>query len=194
MGVDRVTAQNRAAAQSAIEAAFRRLAGPWWMFLLTGIAWLVISAIVLRFTIASVATVGILLGVIFLASALTEFLSASVRSRWRWAHLLLGLMFVAGAVWTFLSPINAFWALAVVIGLLLILRGSLDLIISVDAREISGAWWLGVIAGVFEIFVGFWASQQLYPARAVLLIVWVGLLALFAGIAHIALAFELKRR
>jgi uncharacterized membrane protein HdeD (DUF308 family) len=197
MGTDPDTAQeaqDRAAARSAVEAAFWRLAGPWWTFLLTGIAWLIISVIVLRFTITSVATVGVLLGVIFLAAALTEFLSASGRSRWPWAHLVLGLLFVAGAVWAFLSPFNAFWALAFVIGLLLILRGSLDLIVSVEARALSNAWWLGVIAGILQILVGFWASQQLYPARAVLLIVWVGFLALFAGISQIALAFELKRR
>ena len=194
MGTDRDAAQNRAAAWSELEAAFWRLAGPWWMFLLTGIAWLIISVIVLRFTIASVATVGVLLGIIFLVSALTEVLTASVRTRWRWAHLVLGLLFVAGAVWAFVSPFNAFWALAVVIGLLLILRGSLDLIVSVEAREISSVWWLGVVAGILEILVGFWASQQLYPARAVLLIIWVGFLALFAGFSQIALAFELKRR
>jgi hypothetical protein len=31
-----------------------RLAGPWWMFLLTGIAWLIIAWIALRSTPASV--------------------------------------------------------------------------------------------------------------------------------------------
>ena len=38
-----------------------RLAGPWWLFLLTGIAWLIIGWITLRFNPASIATVGILL-------------------------------------------------------------------------------------------------------------------------------------
>ena len=36
--------------------------GPWWMFLLTGIAWLILSWVALRFTPASVPTVGALLG------------------------------------------------------------------------------------------------------------------------------------
>jgi uncharacterized membrane protein HdeD (DUF308 family) len=40
-----------------------RLAGPWWMFLVTGVAWLIISVAVLRFSIASVATIGVLIGV-----------------------------------------------------------------------------------------------------------------------------------
>jgi NAD(P)-dependent dehydrogenase (short-subunit alcohol dehydrogenase family) len=55
-----------------------------------------------------------------------------------------------------------------------------------DMRE------LGMLAGILEIFVGFWASQQGLPARAVLLIIWVGLLAMFRGFTEIVLAFELK--
>ena len=49
-----------------------------------------------------------------------------------------------------------------------------------------------MFAGILMLFVGFWASQQALPARAVLLIIWVGLLALFRGITEIVLAFELK--
>jgi uncharacterized membrane protein HdeD (DUF308 family) len=55
-----------------------RLAGPWWMFLLTGIAWLIIAWVALRFTPASIATVGILLGVLFLFGMIDEFLIAAI--------------------------------------------------------------------------------------------------------------------
>jgi uncharacterized membrane protein HdeD (DUF308 family) len=41
------------------QAMLAKLAGPWWLFLVTGIAWLIISAVVLRFSIASVAAVGV---------------------------------------------------------------------------------------------------------------------------------------
>ena len=37
-----------------------QLAGPWRMFPVTGAAWLIISAVVLRFSIAPVAAVGVL--------------------------------------------------------------------------------------------------------------------------------------
>ena len=32
---------------------------PWWLFLVTGIAWLLISLIVLRFDVTSIAAVGL---------------------------------------------------------------------------------------------------------------------------------------
>ena len=34
-----------------------RLAGPWWLLLITGIAWLIISVMVLRFRLSSITTV-----------------------------------------------------------------------------------------------------------------------------------------
>ena len=49
-----------------------------------------------------------------------------------------------------------------------------------------------MVTGVLEIMLGFWASQQVLPARAALLIFWVGFLALFRGITEIVLAFEIK--
>ena len=73
------------------------MAGPWWVLPLTGIAWLIISVIVLRFTTTSAATIGVLLGVVFLAAMANEFFIASVRLGWRWAHVLMGIIFLAAA-------------------------------------------------------------------------------------------------
>src|SRR5215470_7790466 len=169
-----------------------QLAGPWWLFIATGVAWLIISVVVLRFSIASVATVGVLIGVLFLVAAISEIMIASARTGWLWLHVLMAALFVFGAIWAFASPFGAFWALASVVGLLLILRGSLDLVTSLSAREANHAWWLGTTAGILEILVGFWASQQMFPAQAVLLIFWVGFFALFRGISDIVVAFELR--
>jgi uncharacterized membrane protein HdeD (DUF308 family) len=171
-----------------------RLAGPWWLLLITGIAWLILSVMVLRFRLSSVTTVGVLIGVLFLLAMFNEFLLASVRPGWRWAHGLLGVFFFVGAIWAWANPINAFWALASVLGLLLILRGTLDIISSAMVRDVNSTWWLGLVVGILEILLGFWASQQMFPARAVLLLLWVGFFALFRGISEIVIAFELRRR
>jgi uncharacterized membrane protein HdeD (DUF308 family) len=178
--------------RSEAQADLWQMAGPWWVLLLAGIAWLIISVIVLRFTTTSAATIGVLLGVVFLAAMANEFFLAYVRLHWRWAHVLMGIIFLAAAIWAFVNPVGTFWALASAVGLLLILQGGFVLITSIESRIINSAWWLGVVAGTLEIFAGFWASQQLVTVRAALLIIWVGLLALFNGINQIVLAFELK--
>jgi uncharacterized membrane protein HdeD (DUF308 family) len=63
------------------ERAAREVTGSWWLFLITGVAWLLIALIVLRFDITSVASVGALLGVILLIAGVNEFMvRASVTS------------------------------------------------------------------------------------------------------------------
>jgi uncharacterized membrane protein HdeD (DUF308 family) len=171
-----------------------RLAGPWWLFLLTGIAWLIIAWVVLRFTPASIATVGVLLGVLFLLAAVNEFVLAAVGHSWAWAHILLAVLFVAGAIWAFARPINAFWSIASILGLLLIFKGTLDLISAIMTRSVNGSWWLGLVVGILELLLGFWASQQMFPARGALLLLWVGFFALFRGISEIVIAFEVRSR
>jgi len=58
MSVNQQDKQYRGESSSRVRARLWRLAGPWWVLLLTGIAWLIISVTVLRFTTTSVATVG----------------------------------------------------------------------------------------------------------------------------------------
>jgi uncharacterized membrane protein HdeD (DUF308 family) len=176
------------------DAALWRMAGPWWLFLITGIAWLIISVMVLRFTPASINTVGILLGVLFLLAGFNEFMVGSVGHSWRWAHVLLGILFIIGAIWAFARPFNAFWSLASVLGLLLIFKGTLDIIAAVVTRDVNPSWWLGLVTGILELILGFWASQQAFPARGALLLLWVGFFALFRGISEIVTSFELRSR
>ena len=191
MSVNPETMQDRA---RGARAALWRLAGPWWLLLLTGIAWLIIAWVALRFTPASVATVGALLGVLFLFATVDEFLLASVRPGWRWLHVLMGIIFAFGAGWSFAQPYNAFWTLASILGLLLIFRGTLDIITSLEARGLNSAWWLGLLAGILEILLGFWASQQYRSVPGALLLIWVGFFALFRGISEIVIAFEVRSR
>jgi len=170
-----------------------RLAGPWWLFLVTGIAWLIIAWVTLRFTPASLTTVGVLMGVLFLFAMLNEVMIAAVRSSWRWLHIVMAVLFAFGAGWAFARPLDAFWTLASILGLLLIFRGTLDIITSAETREVNSLWWLGLTAGILEILIGFWAAQQYLRVQGALLLLWVGLFALFRGISEIVIAFELRR-
>jgi uncharacterized membrane protein HdeD (DUF308 family) len=164
----------------------------WWLFLITGLAWLLVSVLVLRFDITSLTTVGILLGVMFLAFAFNEFLaSTTVAGGWKFVHFALGFLFVLGALWAFITPINTFFALASILGFLLVLMGTMNVVGAVLSREQNPMWGLGLTVGILEILLAIWVSQQFYPARADLILLWVGFMALFRGITEIVMAFEL---
>ena len=164
----------------------------WWVLVLTGLLWFLVSLIVLRFDTASVATVGVLLGFVLLGAGASEIMEALAVPDWRWVHGLMGGLFVVGAVWAFLSPEDVFWSLASVLGLLLVLKGALDIVMASEMRGISPMWGLGLAVGIFEVLLGFWASQQYYPARAALILIWVAFMAMFRGIGQIILGIQLR--
>jgi Short repeat of unknown function (DUF308) len=172
--------------------AAREVSGLWWVFLATGILWFIISLVVLRFDERSITTIGVILGVVFAVACVNEFVIMGVAGGWKWIHALLGIVFLLGALWAFIQPKEAFWALASVLGLLLILKGSIDIIEAVVTKDFNPLWGLGLAAGIIELLLGFWASQQYYTARAALIIIWVGFAALFRGIGEIVLAFRLR--
>src|SRR5689334_8780045 len=92
------------------EQVYAESAGPvWWVFLITGTAWFVLSLIMFRFDITSAKTIGILAGIVFLIAGAIELgLVAVVRSGW-WKALnaILGLLLVVGGITAFIHPGNA---------------------------------------------------------------------------------------
>ena len=45
---------------------------------------------------------------------------------------------------------------------------------------------------IYAALLGFWASQQFFAPRAILILVWVGFFAIFRGVSEIVLAFEMR--
>jgi uncharacterized membrane protein HdeD (DUF308 family) len=167
--------------------------GTWWVFLVVGIVWLLVALVLFRFDLTSVAAVGALLGVLFFGAAANEFALMGLRSDWRWFHGSMGALFVIGGFWAFLRPVGTAVELASIFGFLMIFKGSFDLIASVMARGLSELWWLGVVVGIFEILLGFWASQSFVEPVLRLIILWAGFMAIFRGLGEIAIAFGLRR-
>jgi uncharacterized membrane protein HdeD (DUF308 family) len=65
--------------------------------------------------------------------------------------------------------------------------------VAVMTKELNDLWWLGLVVGILEILLAFWASQQLFAPRAALILLWVGFAAMFRGFTEIFLAFEVRR-
>jgi uncharacterized membrane protein HdeD (DUF308 family) len=75
----------------------REAARYWWIYLVTGIAWLVIAWTVLRLDTTSVKTVGVLLGVVFIVAGVNEVGFASlVSGGWKVWHYVMAFIFFLG--------------------------------------------------------------------------------------------------
>ena len=168
----------------------------WWLFLLTGIAWIVVAWLVLRWEPSSVSTIATLFGVIAIFFGVNELLML-FGSSWGWkiVHILLGVLFVIGGVIALFNPTRTFFALAGIVGLILIIKGTFDIVVSIATRNEISIWWLQLIVGIFELLLGFWASGpgfEEWGRRVVLLVLWVGFSCLFRGITEIVFAFKLR--
>ena len=78
-----------------------------------------------------------------------------------------------------------------VLGFLLLLMGLFEIMAAIATKDVNPLWWLGLIAGILFLILAFWTSQQLVPAKANLLIFYVGIMAMFRGISQIVFAFGL---
>ncbi|MCU1612995.1 MAG: hypothetical protein JWO98_535 [Frankiales bacterium] len=176
----------------------REAAQWWWVPLVSGIVWLLISWVVLRLNVSSVATVGVLLGVVFLYAALTEGMLASLMSgAWRVLRIAVGVLFVLGAIWCFVRPVNSVFALATVLGLLLILQGASAIVQGAAMRGLDSSGWVQLFFGVLTVLLGLWVSTSdrvwTLAARVVFIVLFVGFMAIFRGISDIVLSFQLRQ-
>jgi uncharacterized membrane protein HdeD (DUF308 family) len=163
----------------------------WWIFLITGTAWLFFALILFRFNITSAKSIGILAGIVFLIAGLFEFaMTAVVKGGW-WKALnaILGVLLVVGGILSFIHPSNAFVAVASITGFMFLFVGILDVIVALADRR--GVWWVRLVVGIACILLGFWASGD-FSRSATLLVAWVGAFALLRGINSFLIAFALR--
>lgn len=171
----------------------RQMSKSWWLFLCTGLLWFVIALVVLRMNDRSITTVGVIMGIVFIVGAFSEFLMMGADSSgWKIFHGLLGVLFVLAGIWAFVQPEEAFWALASVLGFLLLMMGLFEILAAVATKDVNPLWWLGLVAGILFLILAFWTSQQLVPVKGQLLLFYVGLMAMFRGLSQIVFAFGLR--
>ena len=107
------------------------------------------------------------------------------------ARLLLALALIVIGILAFVHPGDTFRALAAVMSFYFILKGMFTTVVAFMARHVMHLWWLWLLLGLAEILIGFWAAGD-FGNRAILLVVWVGVLALTRGISAIIFAFEVR--
>ena len=169
----------------------------WWVFLLTGIAWLLIAWLVLRMDITSLAAVGVLLGVVFLVASVNEVgLGSLMSGGWKILHYVMALIFFIGGLWSLVRPVDSFFALASVLGLILIFYGAFEIARAFSSRDVNPYWWIGLVTGILLLLLAFWVSgsDRVYALaqRTYLILFWVGFFALFKGITQIVNAFGIR--
>ena len=164
----------------------------WWLFLVTGIAWLVFALLVFQWNYTTVYAISILFGFVALAAGMNEFLQIGMSTTgWKIAHGILGVLFVIAGIWALVHPHNAFATIAALMGYFILFKGIFDVTAAFVTRSLFDLWWIQLIVGIIEIVLAFAVAGN-FREKAILLVVFVGLIALSRGITELILAFKLK--
>jgi uncharacterized membrane protein HdeD (DUF308 family) len=165
---------------------------PWWLLLITGIAWTVVALILLRFDYTSVSSISLLFGFVAIAAGVFEVGAIFLAGGWwKLLHVVLALVYIVAGIVAFIHPGNTFAALAAVFSFFLVFAGTFDIIMAISARREIEVWWLQLVGGIIELALGFWAAGY-YGRSAVLLIAWVAAFAVIRGVRDIVVAFRVR--
>jgi uncharacterized membrane protein HdeD (DUF308 family) len=163
----------------------------WWLYLITGILWLWVTLIILRLNLDTVYAISILFGFVAIGAGINEFLGMGASSRgWRIVHAVLGVLFIVAGIVAFFRPQGTFVALASIVAWVLLFKGIFDIVLALMVHP-AHLWWVGLIVGVVEILLAFWAAGY-FRGSALVLVVWVAALTLARGVTEIILAFRLR--
>jgi uncharacterized membrane protein HdeD (DUF308 family) len=168
----------------------QQLAQRWWIFLISGVAWMFFAFFVLSFDFRTVWAVAVFFGVGFISGGLLELATARAVPSWKWLHVLFGVASIVAGIIALAWPGQTFLVLAAIIGWYVLVSGVIDVVTSFVTRRHDDLWWLTLIVGLAQVLIGFWAVG--YAGRSIaLLVVWVAATALARGISSIFIAFGL---
>jgi uncharacterized membrane protein HdeD (DUF308 family) len=166
-------------------------AGKWWVFLVTGIGWLIFALLVFQWNYTTIYAVSYLFGIVALVAGFNEFLGFPLYTTgWKWVHGILGVLFIIAGIWAIVHPHAAFATLAELVAFFLVVKGVFDVTVSFFTKKFFDLWWLQLILGILEIALAFWVSGS-FRDSVILLVVYVGIIALTRGITEIFVAFKL---
>ena len=169
----------------------RQVANLWWLWLVTGIAWIIAALVVLQFDAASIKTIGVIVGCMFIFAGVQQLMLALVGRGWLWA-VVAGFFWIAGVV-CIVNPEETFAGLADTLGFLFAVVAIWWTVEAVISQSEGGLWWIGLIAGILMFIIAFWVGGQFFIEKAYVLLVFSGIWALMHGVTDIVRAFQLRR-
>jgi uncharacterized membrane protein HdeD (DUF308 family) len=173
---------------------FRQMANLWWLWLVTGVAWVVVALVVLQFEQASIKTVGVVIGIMFLVAGMQNLVFGTLAAgATQWILWIFGVLLLIAGVVSLIRPEDTFAGVADILGFIFLMIGVFWLIEAFAEREANDLWWFGLISGLAMIILAFWTSGQFFIEKQYVLLVFAGVWALFHGIGDVIKAFQIRR-
>ncbi len=167
-----------------LQAAARR----WWVLAFIGAITAILGVVVIIRPVAGEFALAVFIAAGFIISGLGDLVTAG---RWprMWVPVVWGLLSLAAGVVTIVWPGITLEVLAVVIGLMLIVRGVIAAMGALADKPHGWGVWL--VIGVVEVAAG--VAAIAWPDVTILIVaIILGIDLLIAGLAELAVAFQLR--
>jgi uncharacterized membrane protein HdeD (DUF308 family) len=171
---------------------FYDMSNVWWLWLILGVLWIGASFVILQFDQASITTVGIITGTMFIVLAMQQLILALIATSLRWLWAIFGVVFLAAGIICLVNPEDTFHGMADILGGLFMTVGVWWAVRAFVDRATDSLWWVGLVGAVLMLIMAFWTSGQFYIDKAYTLLVFAGIWALMQGITDIIRAFQLR--
>jgi uncharacterized membrane protein HdeD (DUF308 family) len=165
----------------------------WWLWLVAGIAWLIIGYVIFQYDEASITAVGLLIGVMFLIAGLQYVIVGTQVEGWNWLWYIFGGVLIIGGLAAMFNPQRTFVSIANILGFIFLMVGIIWIIEAFAAKDYNDLWWLTLIAGILMILLAIWLGNRFIFAKAETLLIFAGVWAMMRGIIDIINAFHIRK-
>ncbi|MFV0566401.1 MAG: HdeD family acid-resistance protein [Flavobacteriaceae bacterium] len=108
-----------------------------------------------------------------------------------WVPLLIGIVLIITSIWTFMSPLESYFALAIVFSISFLVSGIMEIYFSIANRDAIPNWGWNLAFGILTTIVGVMLIAN--PAvTMVTLPLYIGFVVLFRSISAIGWALDVK--
>jgi uncharacterized membrane protein HdeD (DUF308 family) len=164
----------------------------WWVLLLLGIGLIVIGMIAIVEAYFFTDALIFWFGILFLAGAILQVVSALMARRWRgfFVHLLTAILYLVAGVLMIHHPGKAAAVLTLMIAAVLLVGGVLRIVISMIERFPHWGWVL--LNGIVTFWLGALILEQWPDSGEWVIGLFVGIEMLFAGWSSVMLALGIR--
>jgi uncharacterized membrane protein HdeD (DUF308 family) len=168
-----------------------RVASNWWKLLLNG-AVLMVAGVLIFSIDWNVRSLSTFIGALFIVEGLMLALTTGIDMTVNWTNIVSGLLSIGAGVAIIVWPAPGLIAVAIFLGVWLIVVGTMTIAESFAVRKLIPNWWLLLITGLLEVPLGVLALDDVGATLAALITVG-GIWTVAVGVSRIVMSFELKR-
>ena len=90
---------------------------PRWLYIVSGVLWLIVSLVLLSFDTTGAAALGFVVAFVLVFAGVEEIAMVFVAPSWKWLHGAVGVIFLLGGISALFEPLQTFGILEIALGI-----------------------------------------------------------------------------